>query len=63
VSLAKWTLLIAWAAVVSMGLIRIAGLEEEVRQAQAEIAGLRQEVLAARAERDQARAEVAVEAC
>jgi hypothetical protein len=58
VSLAKWTLLIAWAAVVSMGLIRIASLEEEVRQAQAEIAGLRQEALAARAERDQARAEV-----
>lgn len=56
-SLAKWTLLIAWTAVVSMGLIRIAGLEEEVRQAQADIAGLRQEVLAARAERDQARAE------
>jgi hypothetical protein len=57
VSLAKWTLLIGWAIVVAMGFIRIAGLEEEVRQAQAEIAGLRQEVLAARAERDQARAE------
>jgi hypothetical protein len=57
VSLAKWTLLIAWAAVVSMGLIRIAGLEKEVRQTQADIAGLRQEVLAARAERDEARAE------
>jgi hypothetical protein len=56
-SLAKGTLLIGWAAVVSMGLMRIAGLEEAVRQAQAEVAVLRQEVLAARAERDQGRAE------
>ena len=43
-----------------MGLVRIAGLEEEVRQAQADIAGLRQKVLAARAERDQARAEARI---
>ena len=65
-SLAKGTLLIGWAAVVSMGLMRIAGLEEAVKQAQAEVAGLRQEVLAAsnvsvgnvHAECDQARAEV-----
>ncbi len=65
-SLAKWTLLIGWAAVVSIGLMRIAGLEEEVGEAQAAIAGLRQEVLEARkvsvgearAECDQARAEV-----
>jgi hypothetical protein len=56
-SLAKGTLLIGWAAVVSMGLMRIAGLEEAVKQAQAEVAVLRQEVLAARAERDQGRAE------
>ena len=65
-SLAKGTLLIGWAAVVSMGLMRIAGLEEEVRETQAEIAGLRQEVLEARdtsigqarAECDHARARV-----
>ena len=64
--MAKWTLLIGWAIVVSMGLIRIAVLEEEVGKAQAAIAGLRQEVLEARnvsvgearAECDQARAEV-----
>ena len=57
-SLAKGTLLIGWAAVVAMGLLRIAGLEEAVKQAQAEVAVLRQEVLEARAERDQGRAEV-----
>jgi outer membrane protein TolC len=65
-SLAKGTLLIGWAMVVSAGLIRIAVLQEEVREAQAAIAGLRQEVLEARdvsveearAECDQARAEV-----
>jgi hypothetical protein len=56
-SLAKGTLLMGWAAVVSMGLMRIAGLEEAVKQAQAEVAVLRQEVLEARAERHQARAE------
>ena len=65
-SLAKGTLLMGWAAVVSMGLMRIAGLEEAVKQAQAEVAVLRQEVLEAsnvsvgnvHAECDQARAEV-----
>jgi hypothetical protein len=56
-SLAKGTLWIGWAAVVLMGLMRIAGLEEAVKQAQAEAAVLRQEVLEARAERHQARAE------
>ena len=56
-SLAKGTLLVGWAAVVAMGLMRIAGLEEAVKQAQAEVAVLRQEVLEARAERHQARAE------
>lgn len=65
-SVAKWMLLIGWASVISMGLMRIAGLEAQVRQAQAEVAVLRQEVLQARnvslgkarADCDQARAEV-----